>query len=500
MSSFDETTETPSIPSDPLVGALIDGKYRVLGPLAQGGMARIYRAEQEPLGRIVALKALMPTPGSADAKLFKDRFFREASTCARLKHPNTVTLFDYGLHADTGAYFMIMEMVDGRSVSEALKDEGLFHPIRALTIAIEICRSLQEAHQLGIIHRDLKPSNVMLTETLEGEGVKVLDFGIAKLMQVDSQSITMEDRIVGSPRYMSPEQISQGPIDQRTDVYALGIMLFEMISGRAPFSGHTPIQTLMKHVNQPVPLLSTHTPSTLVVHPDLDALVAACMAKDPKMRPGSVDQLKQQLRETLAKVADSTEDMRMSTESVVRHALSKQAFPPAVEHSSPTLSRPLTDESTFTQAAPVVLGIGGLTVVSLGALLVAGVAIVALAWTWMSSTSEAPVQAPVPVPETVATPAPARPVLSIRSQPEGAEVWEGTTRWGVTPLDHPVKAGSAPRFELRLEGHQSVVVEPGRVDGDQVLNTTLAPIPASAPAPAKPRPAPDDGLDVIDRR
>ena len=277
---------------DPLLGALVAAKSRVGRLVARGGMGRIYLAEQQPLGRSVALKVLDTRYIQRDQDPeFQKRFLLEASTCARLTHPNTVKVFDYGrLDADgQDTYFMVMEFVEGRTLRQAIKQQGQLPPARALRVTREICRSLREAHRLGIVHRDLKPSNVMLVASDEGESVKVLDFGIVKVMRDDDGDLTVSGRFLGSPRYMSPEIIRHSNVDGRSDIYALGILLYEMLCGRAPFQGEKSVHTMMSHINDPVPTLMER--GGLEIAGPVEALVRRCLEKDPKDRFQTVDEL-----------------------------------------------------------------------------------------------------------------------------------------------------------------------------------------------------------------
>ena len=216
---------------DVLEGTVINGKFRVVSLVATGGMGRIYRAEQAPLGRVVAVKVLR-TPAIASetiASEFRKRFFREASILAKLQHANVVTLFDYGRieGLDDERYFMAMEYLSGDTLAIRLKKVHSIPVQESLRILRQIARGLREAHKLGAVHRDLKPSNVMLApEEDGGEVVKILDFGIGKLLGTsdDDQELTQEGAFLGSPKYIAPEQVNERRVDQRTDVFALGVI------------------------------------------------------------------------------------------------------------------------------------------------------------------------------------------------------------------------------------------------------------------------------------
>ena len=189
---------------DELLGRVIDGRFRIVGRIARGGMGKVYRARQEPLGREIALKILDPRQTS-HTEDFDRRFFLEAEASAKLRHPNTVTIFDYG-QTDDGIYFIAMELLEGRPLHHRLR-EGPIAPPEAIAIAEQVCRSLREAHGLGLVHRDLKPANVFLENLKEEEHphVKVLDFGLVKDL-AEAEDMTQTGLFMGSPKYMSPEQ------------------------------------------------------------------------------------------------------------------------------------------------------------------------------------------------------------------------------------------------------------------------------------------------------
>lgn len=276
----------PEKKDDPLIGLLVADKYRVTARLARGGMGRIYLAEQQPLGRPVVLKVLDDRAREGSEE-FEQRFLLEASTYARLRHPNTVTIFDYGRLAleSEQTWYMVMEYIQGETLRAALRRQGHFSPQRALWVCREVARSLREAHRLGVVHRDLKPTNVMLSTTEEGEIVKVLDFGIVKLMDGgDSDAdLTRGGRLVGTPRYMAPEMIRrrEGGIDGRTDLYSLGIMLYELLSGRVPFTGDT-MDVAIAQLSEPVPIIADLT--GVSVPPIVEAIALRCLQKRPEDR------------------------------------------------------------------------------------------------------------------------------------------------------------------------------------------------------------------------
>jgi serine/threonine protein kinase len=291
----------PAQKAPDLTGREIGGRYRILAKLGEGGMGAVYRGEQISLKRKVAIKLLRPEL-SADPALVR-RFNTEAELAARLSHPNTVNIYDFGQEPD-GTLFIAMELVDGRSLRQVLTAEGALPPGRALAIAQQLAASLGDAHGRGIVHRDLKPDNVMLSERgKDRDVVRVLDFGIAKLREdgrataqalQGGNALTQAGDLVGTPQYMAPEQIRGEAVDGRTDVYALGAMLYEMLTGRLPFEGTSVMAILSKH------LLDTPEPPSrrrpeLGIPVTLDALVMSALAKDPAQRLASMEVLAERI-------------------------------------------------------------------------------------------------------------------------------------------------------------------------------------------------------------
>lgn len=259
---------------------IIAGRFRIEGEIGTGGMGTVYRATHLGLERPVAVKIIKPE-FAADRDV-AERFLREARTMARLRHKHAAMIFDAGSLPD-GRHFIIMEFVQGLTLSDVLAREGRFSPERAVRIAIEICDVLEEAHQLGIIHRDLKPSNIMLNE----RGVCVLDFGVAKVLASPTESTsthvtTGSGHIVGTPRYMSPEQCLGQRVGARSDLYSLGVLLFEMLAGRPPFIDVLPSAVLVKQATAPAPPLPRLRPD---VPRPLALAVHAMLAKRPEDRP-----------------------------------------------------------------------------------------------------------------------------------------------------------------------------------------------------------------------
>jgi tRNA A-37 threonylcarbamoyl transferase component Bud32 len=283
---------------DPLIGAVLLDRVLILSPIARGGMGKVYLGEQTRMKRRCAVKVLDPgLAGRTDAAEFTRRFLLEASVTSKLTHPNVVTIFDYGEMSDGGC-FIAMEYLEGRSVSAELKKAGRLTPERAIHIATQACRALREAHALGVVHRDVKPGNIFLVKRDEDDDfVKVLDFGLV----VEASGAAMsEDRehagaIMGSPRYMAPEQVQGTTVDARTDVYAIGATLYAMLTGRAPFERPTELATMLAQVSDAPPPIASIAPDAALPQ-GLEAVVMKCLAKRPEDRYASMEELVEALQ------------------------------------------------------------------------------------------------------------------------------------------------------------------------------------------------------------
>ncbi|MEW6434874.1 MAG: protein kinase [Myxococcota bacterium] len=273
----------------PLRETLIDGRYKLLEKLGEGGMGSVFKVEHARMGKIAALKLLRPD--HALDKGIKARFLQEARVVARLSHPNTVQVFDSG-ELEDGGLFITMEYVPGKDLAWHLKAHGPMSEDKAVSIGIQLLASLQEAHELGVVHRDLKPANVMLVRRRKSgdDQVKLLDFGIAKLQEAEGRKSTTGD-FVGTPAYMSPEQIRGDALDARSDLYSLGAMLFELVTGRQLYEGPTPIAIVTQHTGAPVPRIADVAPQAQV-SPAFEAVVRKALAKDPADRYRDAEQMR----------------------------------------------------------------------------------------------------------------------------------------------------------------------------------------------------------------
>lgn len=280
--------------ADPLIGVRLEGRYRLDARIARGGMATVYRALDERLDRVVAVKVMHA--GLADDPQFLARFTGEARAAARLSSPNVVNVFDQGSH--NGLAYLVMELVAGRTLRDLLAERGRLSPAQALSVLEPVLAALAAAHRAGLVHRDVKPENVLLGD--DGS-VKVADFGLARA--VESATMTAARGVlIGTVAYLAPEQVATGAADERTDVYAAGIMLFELLTGRVPYAGETAVSVAYRHLHENVP-----PPSSLVeVPPALDGLTVRATRREPGARPVDAGAF-------LAELRDVREDLGLRT-------------------------------------------------------------------------------------------------------------------------------------------------------------------------------------------
>jgi eukaryotic-like serine/threonine-protein kinase len=281
--------------ADPLVGTTLLNRVKIVAPIGRGGMGTVYLGEQTRLDRRCAVKVLDPALAARAGGEFGRRFLLEASVVAKLAHPHVVTVFEYG-ETPTGTCFIAMEYLEGRTIADELR-EGPMAPGRAVHIAGQACRALQAAHARGVVHGDVKPANLFLVHRDDdADFVKVLDFGLVREVRgPDGGDVPPSDTFLGSPRYVSPEQVQGKEIDARSDVYSLGVALYAMLAGRPPFDRRTELATMMAQVSDAPPPFSEAAPR-VALPPGLEGVVMKCLAKDPEQRWASVAELGAALR------------------------------------------------------------------------------------------------------------------------------------------------------------------------------------------------------------
>lgn len=293
---FDQ--RAPGSERDSLSGRVLDGRYRVGPRIARGGMASVYEATDTRLDRTVALKVMHPGLGDDDD--FAARFVREARAAAKLTHPNVVGVFDQG--DDDGTVYLVMELVPGHTLRDVIRKESPLPPSRALAVLDPVLSALAAAHRAGLIHRDVKPENVLIAD--DGR-VKVADFGLAKAVSADTQHTATGGVLIGTVSYLAPELVVDGRADTRADVYAAGVVLYELLTGRKPHEGESPIQVAYKHVHEDIPPPSRLEPS---LPPYVDALVARATARDRTQRPADAAVMLHQVHRVAQALAEGVSD------------------------------------------------------------------------------------------------------------------------------------------------------------------------------------------------
>lgn len=293
--AFVESRSLAESGHDPLLGTMLAGRFTILSRIGSGSMGSVYRARQAAVGRDVALK-IVRRDRAYDSET-KARFEREARAVSLLKSPHTVTAFDFG-EAEDGSWFLALEMLEGETLGERLRREKRLHWSDALRFASDALRSLAEAHAQGIVHRDLKPDNLFLARVHDPGGdreiCKILDFGIAKWVRDEDAPVdqleTLAGTVFGTPRYMSPEQAQGAPLDARSDLYSLGVLLFQMLTGRAPFVDDDAVVVMAKHIKNPPPELEEAAPG-VEIPIAVEAVVRRALEKLPENRPPSAEQM-----------------------------------------------------------------------------------------------------------------------------------------------------------------------------------------------------------------
>lgn len=444
---------------DPLLGEVLGGRFVVLKKIGAGGMGAVYRARQEGMDRDVAVKVLLGDLAENETVL--RRFTLEALAVSRLRHPNTIQIFDYG-QTPQGNPYIAMEMLEGLTLHDLLRQERPLPIRRALRIMAQVAASLSEAHGKGIVHRDLKPENIFLVNVGDNpDYVKVLDFGVAKLRDAgdDKGTLTQAGSIFGTPRYMSPEQCSAQPVDGRSDLYSLGVMVYEMITGIAPFQSDQPLTLLLAHVNDIPPPPGSVTDKQ-VIPAEVEDFVLKLLEKLPEARiqqAGELSKLCTELADTLPAAFDqrvvSGDAEYLGVKLASAHTIQ---FPTArtLKVGDPTEALRAPDlrlPNAETRGRKWIGPLAGLGLVGLAAMAYAIV---------QQQPSEPRVVERIV--ERQAAPALATDMveLTVTSSPAGAFVNRGGDNIGVTPLTVQRKHGAAAEhWMLVRDGYESKAVD-----------------------------------------
>jgi eukaryotic-like serine/threonine-protein kinase len=278
---------------DPLIGQVVAGRFKLEEVIGQGGMGKVYRARHLALDRVVCLKMLRPA--LLEDPTVVGRFEREAKAASRLHHANSIQVLDFGRNEHDGTLFIAMEYVQGKDLRAVLRDEWPLPETRLCNIMAQALAALGEAHAHNVVHRDLKPENIMVEQRSDQtDFVTVLDFGIAKILDSDLPGLTRSDVVCGTPQYMAPEQATGTQLDARCDLYAVGVILYQMATGQLPFDGQNSMDVLTRHVNE-APLPPRRRAPSAPISPAMEALILRALEKDPGARPQTAEQFRELL-------------------------------------------------------------------------------------------------------------------------------------------------------------------------------------------------------------
>ncbi len=440
----EETIPHVDTPSSMLaLGTVIDGRYEVMSKIAAGGMGEVYRAQHVELGKVMALKVMLPEL-SNDPE-FVARFKREAIAASRIGQQNIVDISDFGRTA-AGRFYFVMEYIDGVTLSHLLNREGAQQTERVLNIFAQTARALASAHAQGIVHRDLKPDNIMLVQRPgQADFVKVLDFGVAKVSQGHGQGgHTAVGLVVGTPQYMSPEQAKAVPVDARSDIYSMGLIMYELLTGRPTFAAETPSMLMVKHVTEPPPPFE---PGPLAQLPEeLEALVFSMLEKEPDARPQTMEDVLVPLELLWARYR--AKDPTLTRPSKRSKAAHKQ------HASTSAVKGPISGKRRAVSRSKWPLILGSIVVIIA----------IAVAYVPTNPEPERVVETPVstaeilkPVEKVPVEPVQAPPVTKVRltftSIPEAIDVFEGDVLLGATPLSIERDSTTSAELTFEANGH-----------------------------------------------
>ncbi|MCY1014293.1 serine/threonine-protein kinase [Pyxidicoccus sp. MSG2] len=530
-----------------LLGQVLDGRYKIESVLGQGGMGMVFRATQTSVQRPVAVKTL--NPSLAAAPQFFERFRREAEIASRLRHPNVITIFDFGRAPDGTCYF-VMELLQGESLKEMVKREGPMSLRRAVSLIEQACQGLAHAHAEGCVHRDLKPHNIMVQQLSGKDFVKVLDFGLVKAMEAEEEEqLTSTGQVLGTPQYMPPEQAGGEAVDQRSDLYSMAGVLYFCLTGSSPYGANTVRKALTASLTQPVPAVNSKRQGA-PVPAALDAFFKKALSPEKEDRYQNAQEFIDAMQDSIADLSpEELEAMpsggvssgahergsgsrasasraggrpgsgsgsgvraaraapaagRGSTPSNVVVARSQAAAPGS--GSSPSRARPAAPAPRAAPAppppppAPEGMSTGKKVALVAVPLVLLGIGAAVVLGTSGGGTPQTPV-APIDAPATKPGPVAAgntgtaataskNIIVTLNSTPSGATIYEGEEMLGTTPIKLELPRDKVYALRFRLDGHKDVerTLNFSRIAGDsQSVDVTLEPVRTATPSrPAKP--------------
>jgi serine/threonine-protein kinase len=410
---------------DPYIGRSIAGKFQILDLLGQGGMGKVYKAKHTGLDKIVCIKMLRQA--LVEDATVVGRFEREAKAASRLNHANSIQVLDFG-QDEYGSLYIVMEFVSGKDLRKTLRDDFPMGEERICYIMSQVLSALAEAHAMHVIHRDLKPENIMIEQRRgEVDYVKVLDFGIAKIQEPDVPGLTRADVVCGTPLYMSPEQATGSAFDQRADLYAIGVILYQLTTGTLPFDGANSMEILTKHVTE-LPIPPRMRRPEVAISPEMEALILRALEKDPTLRPQSAEEF----RADLIRIQDKLKRARQDAEEAAKNASTQHKAERTAAMKQKQQAQLAAMEASSTQATefappppppakskvPLFAGLG------VGALALVGVAVVMM--------------------KPAATPVVAAPSTPVAVAPTPAPTPAAPTPVAVAPTPSPAPAAPTP--------------------------------------------------------
>lgn len=492
--------------NDHMLGSIFDEKYRILSFIDKGGMGTIYKALQLSLNREVAIK-LMQCP---DDPIAEKRFFLEASHCAQLKHPNTIRIFDFGKSND-GHVYIVMELLHGQSMNQYIKQNGNFETLKALDICSKMCAALNEAHKNGIIHRDVKPSNIFLHMT-EGEiHPKLIDFGLVKEAEHSSE-LSQTGLVMGSPMYMSPEQVDSKDITYASDIYSLGHTLYTMITGVAPFKKETMTQIMIAQLREhPRPLTEIMAGSQ---YPEpLQWTLQMATMKIPSRRFASMTAFRTAI-EHCQKAIQTGQNIPLQLDNGYPNIADPNSMTQTVDLSNKALTieaiSPITEDFQALTSGSL-LGISpphpehrNTIIKAIVLTTVASLFILAGVWAWLANSQSKTTATIQPAVEEVPPPKVEAPQLikvTLDSEPKHAEVYYKDEFLGNTPYVAQLKSSEKRTVDVRLSGYTSKKITLSTMSLNPQVILEAIPVPRTRPVQARPavpqaQPPPEPEIDA----
>lgn len=475
---------TATVSADELIGKVLDGRYRIDSVLGFGGFGMVFRGVQTSIQRPIAIKTLRPH--LAMEPTFFERFKREAETASRLRHPNIITVFDFGRTSEGLCYF-VMELLEGESLRERVRRTGPMTLREAAAVIEQVALGVGHAHHHNVIHRDLKPHNIMLSEVDGSEYVKVLDFGLVKAIeQDDEEQLTSTGQVLGTPQYIAPEQAAGDVVDRRSDLFSLTAVFYYCLTGRSPYGANNVMKALtlsMEGKVAPVNALRQGAP----VPETIDRFILKGLKPDKEARFESAEELISALKTAIAGVPDAVLDAiplnpeGSSAPDGSSSASQRASRSPRSIVASPTIPRSGSRMEPTSGSAPSAKG-PFIALLVLALVLIGGGLAVGLTRRSSTATETPPAPAlsrPGPAPRSIK--------VTVRTSPDGAEVLEGESLLGKTPLSLDLEKGVIRTLSFRLAGYRDLQ-RSFKAEVDQDLSFPLEPLsprPTSTPRPPK---------------